>query len=73
MEPARLGVQNAARRAGVGLEQISSGIKTRCFVNPSIFNPSNLVLLSDIEATAGLGFIVSDMISGQVGTKEDMM
>lgn len=36
------------------------------------FNPSNLALLSDPGATAGLGFIVSDMISGQVGTKEDM-
>lgn len=39
----------------------------QCFLNPS-----NLVPLSDTAHTAGLGFIVSDMISRQVKTK-DMM
>lgn len=61
---------------GPGFQEISSGIKnkqTRCSLNPSVFlNPSNLALLSDPGATAGLGFIVSDMISGQVRTKENM-
>lgn len=37
-------------------------------ISVGFLNPSNLVPLSDTAHTAGLGFIVSDMISRQVKT-----
>lgn len=40
--------------------------KTGAVSIPVFLNPSNLVLLSDMVRTGGLGFIVSDMISRPV-------